>query len=491
MTDSISRLLGNLDLAGDEELSATLQALIERCNALHQEVDTYISAILTKRKHVGIFRPDGYRFLHTEFKNETEVLKRIASSNLGVEKTRHSIVSSNFPHIAALWSAAKRAKGLQAFRTWFYWDTGYKKKQPQEQKAGKGKTRAIVDIVADEGKEWIRVSTVSEKRLLYELAKLGWINDSDSDDDMPDVSSDVDHDEDQVDIVKNARDLARAASANPVRGRPPRVRFVLTRIEYGKRKEVDQIVDKMRATGAIVQCAEDIPATPSIEYALPSLLIDQSRAVITDTINMDCTILMALISDISHKDCPIQDWYNGEVVAQIEEEAEEHLLPTYLYPAIGSHAMVTTQEAAEQMRVIVETLATDSEKARADVLLGQGAFKDRTPDALVKEWLTMSNYGIPDGFRLPIHVVNTDVDAMTRKLPPVAKILAEELGPLNAAIFLYGWAEGFTTLSANRVRAKQINMVINQHRLDEGQDAPHIWLYDESRSLIAKHGRRK
>ena len=333
-------------------------------------------------------------------RNELAFLKKLASSEMdeekAQEKARHYIVSSNLLYYEALWGAAKRSTGLQSFRKYFFWD---RHKAPAGKNTAKGvsltkgsqgksKTSALVDIVAEEGAEWIRVSTVSEKRILFDLAKLGWVNDSDSDedDDMPRPPEDDDDDEDQIDVVRNARELARAARANPIRGRPPKVRFVLTRISAGRTPAIDMIINKIRATGAIVQCGEDIPPALSIGAVLPRLLIDRSRAL-SNTLNIDCTILLALISDISHKPCPKLDWYPGEVCAQIDEEAEEHLLPTHLYPAISAHPMVCTREAAEQMNLIVETLATDTEKLRANLLLGQGECESWPSNKLVEEWV--------------------------------------------------------------------------------------------------------
>jgi len=78
----------------------------------------------------------------------------------------------------------------------------------------------------------------------------------------------------------------------------------------------------------------------------------------------------------------------------------------------------------------------------------------------------------------------------TDRLPAVAPMIAVELSPLNVSIFFYGWAEGLTTISANRSRARQINHIINQNGLSDGETGPHIWICGESRSLIAKHGRR-
>jgi hypothetical protein len=515
MTDSITTDFSNMDLETDAtsvsdqpDLETTIQGLIDRCKTMYDEVETYAAAVIAKQKQTRAQHPVEYRNLRNDFKNELAFLKKMAGANMDEEKARHCIVSSNLLYYEALWGAAKRSSGLQAFRKYFYWDKrGQKYHQGTRRHiqgnnrgkggASQGKTSALVDVVADEGAEWLRVSTLSEKRLLFDLAKLGWMNDSDSDDDMPDAQpmsadneDDEDDDEDQVDIVKNARQLARAARANPIRGRPPKVHFILTRIVAGKTKEIDNILDKIRATGATVHCTTDIPTSPPLELVLPKLLVDRSRAM-SDILNIDCTILMALISDISHHACPILDWYPGEVRAQIEEEAEENLLPTHLYPAIASHPMVTTEEAADQMLVIVQTLATDAEKTRASLLLGQGDHANKSCEQLVSEWQAMSDHKIPEGFKLPIRVVASNMDTITDRLPPVAATLFNELSELNRAIFLYGWAESLTTLSANRGRARQIETVLNSQGLEEGEIGPHIWLCGESRSLIAKHGRRR
>lgn len=333
--------------------------------------------------------------------------------------------------------------------------------------------------------------------------------------DAPVVNWEDEDDDDQVDIVKNARELARAARANPMRGRkchlnltiratinkdlrlsfpisdPPKVRFVLTRITSGKVKEVDAIVEKMRAVGITVQCANEIPeVTPTLTEALPNLLVDRSRTL-SDTLNIDCTILLALISDISHSECPILDWYPAEVRAQIREEENEKLLPTHLYPAIASHPMVCTREAADQMNLIVDTLATDKEKIRANLLLGQRDRQGMASNSLVEEWNSLSDHSSPKGFQLPIRVELSNLDEKLPSLPAVARKMTDELGPLNSAIFFYGWATGLTTLSSNRARARQIERLINENGLNDGEAGPHIWLCGESRSLVAKQGRRK
>jgi hypothetical protein len=151
--------------------------------------------------------------------------------------------------------------------------------------------------------------------------------------------------------------------------------------------------------------------------------------------------------------------------------------------------MVCTAEAAAQMNLIVDTLATDTEKRRANLLLAQNDCESMSSAELRVEWASMSDHPVPEGFKLPIRVEPGDIDY--GGLPKVAETIAKELSPLNKAIFFYGWAKGLTTLSSNRARARQIDSIINEHGLDDGKAGPHIWLCGESRSLIAKQGRRR
>ncbi|KAF2466091.1 uncharacterized protein BDR25DRAFT_395911 [Lindgomyces ingoldianus] len=471
------------------ELKATITNLIQRCKTLYSEVQTYITAVDANQKLAKNHNPVEYRSLRNDFKNELSFLTKLVDAKLPEEKAQHYIVSSNLVYYEALWDAAKRSLGLLSFRKYFFWNrrqedhgAAYTGLSLGKGSQVKGKNAALVDIVAGDGMEWIRVSTISEKRLLFDLAKLGWQNDSDDDDeDMPDApasSWEDGDDEDQVDIVKSARELARAARANPICGRPPKVRFVLTRISSRKLKEVDTVLDKIRATGAIVECANELSAPPLLSTVLPNLLVDRSR-ILSQVLNIDCTILLALISDISHSECPVLDWYPTEVRAQIKEEAAEKLLPTHLYPAIGSHPMVCTQEAADQMNLIVDTLATDTEKTRANLLLAQNDRVSSSPASLLQGWALISDHPVPKMLQLPIKVVPSNLPALTPRLPKVAQKIGKELSPLNQAIFFYGWAEGLTTLSSNRTRARQIEHAINEEGLEDGEAGPHIWLCGE------------
>ena len=79
-----------------------------------------------------------------------------------------------------MWDAAKQTTGLVTFNKRFYWGNSTSRDLKRQ---GKPKKRgALVDIVAQDGEQWIKVSTVTEKRLLFELAKQGWEFSGSSDD---------------------------------------------------------------------------------------------------------------------------------------------------------------------------------------------------------------------------------------------------------------------------------------------------------------------
>lgn len=429
------------------------------------------------------------------------------------ERTIHTLRSSNLPFYRAVWTAAKRSSGLVAFHKRFYWDL-----HPSLDRAtgnGNGPSRrrsALVDIVARNGEEWIKVSTVTATRLLFERARAGWEDaesSSGSEQGEEEASEGSEEEEEGVGLVKLAEDLRRAAMAVRVRYRHPRVRFVLPKIREGDVPEVDEIIEGIRRTGAIVQCQnelessdEDILATAneshsrssntpngsadSLHSTFLSLQIDHF-STFTPTLNIDCTILLALVSDLSHGAIPPEPWFHRAIKRQIELEAKEQLLPSSLWPAMGSRDLVCTAEAATRMREIVDLIGTEAEKVRTRLLMGEGG---RTREELVGAFAEVSEYEVPAEWRLPIKVVEKeDVDVAV--LPVVAKKVAERLTAINRSVFLYGWASGRTTISSNRTVAKLIESVVEENRTSEDDRGPDVWLCPTARSLVGKEkGRR-
>lgn len=363
-----------------------------------------------------------------------------------------------------------------------------------------------MDIVARNGEEWVKVSTVTETRLLFERAKAGWedAGSSSGSEGAEEDASENSGDEEGVGLVKLAEDLRRAAMALRVRYKHPQVRFVLPKILEGDVPEVDEIINGIRRTGAIVQCQNDlepptgaIPATAKAPHPSTSTtpngstnplhatfhsLLPNPASTFTPTLNIDCTILLALVSDLSHGAIKPEPWFHRAINRQIELEAKEQLLPCSLWPAMGSRDLVCTAEAATRMREIVDLIGTEAERVRTRLLMGDDG---RTREELVRAFAEVSEYEVPKEWRLPIRIVEKgDVDL--EGLPVVAGKVAERLTAINRSVFLYGWASGRTTISSNRTVAKLIESVVEENRSSEDDRGPDVWLCPTARSLVGK-----
>ena len=418
----------------------------------------------------------------------------------------------------------------------------------------------MVDIVANGGQEWVKVSTVTETRLLFEKAKAGWEEGEDSASEQSRSTSEdessileegqheaINHDErkdDQedniIELLKIASDLQKASRANRFRYRYPRVRFVLPKIKRGHSPIIDEIIASISATNAIVQCAnevnpisrdtngstshaylqpnehntnnqnEDNKTEPQNQTPFPNFaqLLPDPFAAFTQTINLDCTILLALVSDLSHRLHPLasssphspakEREYHRAIYRQIELESHEQLLPNLLYPAMEGKTLVCTDLAAKRMKEIVALIGTDEERKRTQLVLGSGSGsgellgEEKTGDALRRGMRELSEHANPKEWELPIRVVVTgslvEDDEMgfpwAEELLPVARKIAAELSDINRSVFLYGWAEGLTTLSSNRGVVKLIEGIID-HEVGE-VIGPDVWLCPVARSLAGK-----
>ena len=421
----------------------------------------------------------------------------------------HSIDSSNLSWYETVWAIAKRCQGIKALQRSvshsFQGRNGLSVESlppgTADRKNGKEKQRKqnmIVDIVADDGLEWIKVVTITKKRLLFEMAKEGWdgydgTSDSESDAGGGDDSRPNHDNENSLKIVRLAQEMKHAASAVRVQYRHPKIRFILPNIEEGEMDEVDAVIRDIRALGIGVYCGSgddgryvhsgalgmdylhlgEEDTVRMFHYMLPSTADPPP----TSTLNIDCTILLSLISDISHiqKDNllttqPHRYW--KEVLKQIMAEATSPLLRDELYPVLTGRDLVCTTEAIRRMREIAETMGTDAEKKRADIFFGGGQMAGRSPEQLRLELKAYSAHAVPEGLRLPIKVVNFDLDAvLTRSTPAkhlpisIASNVVNHklcLSVINRSVFFYGWDAGIVTVTSNRVVASQIEHAIAQ-----------------------------
>ncbi|KAJ5177825.1 Protein of unknown function DUF1308 [Penicillium coprophilum] len=525
--------------------STTLSAqLIQECKDLLAQIDTYQSLLASTLRNpqlveVRQFRSSVLSELRMLEKLGRQIEEAIGGTDVGSETSRtddgtgqtvpgdpdlemrlvHALRSSNLPFYQAVWRIASGScSGLVALGRRFYWD-GETKAMERKSASGKGKGGAqpekqpnkdkrksvFVDIVADDGEEWVKVSTISENRLLFEMAKKGWEADSDEDEWSDDGGKgrtilqnfdedDDGEDDDELELIKLARDLKKASDATRVRYRHPRLRVVIPKIEEGSVPEIDAVLNEMRSYGIHVDCQGSLPAeTPTgLTHLLP-----QPFKNFTSTLNVDCTLLLALVSDLSHiKDIPLSPHFHRAIVRQIEVEREKPLLTSELWPAMDGRELVSTTEAAVRFQEIVETIGTETEKSRTRMLLGDPPYEELDREGILQKFQELSDYEVPADWKIPIKVVDAQqvIDAAKAqgKLQPVVHEVEKGLSDINHSVFLYGWATGLTTISSNRTIDKQIEATVEDNRKDDdGLQGPDVWICDTARSLVGKDKDRK
>ena len=171
---------------------------------------------------------------------------QLSSADPTAERTVHTLRSSNLQFYTAVWDAAKASTGLVTFNKRFYWATPPTR---SSKRAGRPKKQcALVDIVTQGGLEWVKVSTVTETRLLFEQAKAGWENADSSSDDGDSSGDDEDRatnnsppssssllsspspSDNPIELIRLATDLQTASLATQIRYRHPKIRIVLPKI---------------------------------------------------------------------------------------------------------------------------------------------------------------------------------------------------------------------------------------------------------------------
>ena len=171
---------------------------------------------------------------------------------------------------------------------------------------------------------------------------------------------------------------------------------------------------------------------------------------LTPTVNVDCTILLALVSDLSYYDAELilreaearapGGKLHAAVIRQLQKEVEEQLLPKVLYPLLGDRDLVCTQEAATRMREIVRDIGTESEKERTAIVMGDHSSEDA--EDLHGKLNALATHAVPNTLRLPIKTVPADIALAS--LPPVAAKVVEHFdctrgSAITQSVFMYGY----------------------------------------------------
>ncbi|CAK1361575.1 hypothetical protein CB0940_03064 [Cercospora beticola] len=473
------------------EAHLLLANLISRAKALLAELEQF-------RQHLRIIRQEQHIELahfRGTIQSELSMLEKLHSKP-ETDSTTHVAKSSNLPFLETVWKTAKKSSHVGALQKRVYYNSPSKSlssamhhinlgiKRPSEK--GSRNAAVTVDLIADQGLTWTKVSLVTNHRILMDLAKQGWDSGGSEDEEDDDLPPRMDDDDADMPLVKNAKELCQASESYRVRTQKPKVNLVLPRIQLGETKEVDAVIERCRAAGVTLFCGESVGHVPAIQEALQTMAPDPINSF-TNTLNIDCTILLALVSEFSHASVSKEPWFHKSLQRQVEIEDNENLLPSLLYPALAKRELVCTSEAAKRMREIVDTIGTPSEKARTAIMMGDDTSK--THGQLIEDMQQWSAYPVPSDWQLPIRVVNRNDDDCQKEMHPIAVQILDSMSKINSSVFGYGWTSGNTTITSNRVVVKQVENELE--KCEDLDDAvwPKIWLCPTARSLVGKEKR--
>ncbi|KAF2398616.1 hypothetical protein EJ06DRAFT_512645 [Trichodelitschia bisporula] len=468
--------------------SQTADNMVRRCHELIDELDIFYNACAEKRQTDKLecrhFRNDAVK--------ELKAMENLrGASTTSPARVHELITTSNLPFLEATWQTAKHTTGLVSLK----------------------RHSSPVDVVASFGLQWIKLSTITPNRLMMDIAKEGYYWPGEDSSDSEDVPSWAQNNEAQfvypgrdasvpsLPLFKLAHSILSTASNTRIRNRHPKVHFVLPRLAHGIHHQIDHVLSVLTQKGIHLTTARDLPPPPPpIKTLLPRLL-SNPYASFTLTVNIDCTLLLALTSDISHARVPPTATPNPVIARQIAIEATEKLLPSTLWPAMAHRTLLTTNTAATRMRAIVEEIGTESERARAALLLSShslpvDAAEAAERSAAVRAVLQpLSSHKLPDSWLLPVYVVEEAELPRSR----LAGCLTDALSAMNISVFGFGWVSGLTTLTANRVAVKAMERVFEEEerrrRDEEGPQVevlgPDVWVCATARSLVAKEKTRR
>ena len=477
----------------NERLQLFLKDLISRAEKLLAELEIF-------RKRLRELRQEGsVELAHFRgvVQSELGMLEKLSARPTS-QATSHIARSSNLPFMETVWRSAKRSRDLLALQKRIFHEASTNLSSNlrlvsldnggrQGKRKGDKQNATVVDAITENGRVWTKVSLVTNTRIIFDLAKQGWDSaGSDSDADFePSPAMNADDDRD-IPLLKTCKDLIKSSQQFRVRTRKPIVHLILPRVELGVTAEVDTVIKDCRAVGILVHCGKDNTPEHSLEDALQTMAPNPMTSF-TDALNIDCTILLALVSDFSHAKISKESWFHQALQRQVEIEDNENLLPSLLYPAMADRELVCTEEAAKRMREIVDTIGTPSEKARTALLMGDEA--SWSAEKLREEMQEWSAYLVPSEWKLPIRAVDMNENGCQSSLPVEAAAVAPEMTSINHSVFMYGWASGRTTITSNRIVVKQIEKKLDAYDNLDDSIWPKIWLCPTARSLVGKEKR--
>ncbi|KAI0657444.1 hypothetical protein C8Q70DRAFT_1073787 [Cubamyces menziesii] len=247
----------------------------------------------------------GMRALREAVKRDLDVLEKFLNDPKCASRPP---LSTNAPYLVSVWNEVLHAPPPIVT----IWRTFPDAPQPSSiPRRGSRKPPGVkVDVVADGGKRWIRVNTTKNSRLLSEFRELdSYLTGSEDELSEGDEETRPSLAPKEFDnsILRMGRSLLEAAQRNPIApsGDIPTVVLRLTRLnpDASDPKESDprilQTIQQLRDMGVTAELGERDPQ----QLPQPSRTL-QRRLEPTLRVNLDLSILIALVSDITHSPLP-------------------------------------------------------------------------------------------------------------------------------------------------------------------------------------------
>lgn len=92
------------------------------------------------------------------------------------------------------------------------------------------------------------------------------------------------------------------------------------------------------------------------------------------------------------------------------------------------------------------------------ILLGR---RNLTQEESIAAYQKLSDYDVPLDWQIPMQIIDVDILAMRRLIPPVMEKVMDSLLEVNKSTFLHGWTTGITTVTSNGQVTRAIERVRN------------------------------
>ncbi|TWU79043.1 hypothetical protein ED733_008522 [Metarhizium rileyi] len=437
---------------------------------------------------------------------QTTSHSELPKDTLSLLRRKVDVCAVNISHGSIHWDVLKRCRSLVAINQTFQ---GYRKelrKMSLEKMSLAGrakdvaqrtiKAQAKVDVhVVESGAEWLVINTIQLDRLARQMTDSGWGWGEHVAGDVVDESEWED-----ILLVKQITRYIVAARMNRHEYRIPRLRIVMPNIGSDN-IDVNVLLDQISRVDAGVQVIiEDrdgafLTTPPPERDAALGNLLGNAFDGLSETLNLDHTILIDLISDIAHLRVEPRPWHDETTKAQIEEERyHDGFAVKVLYAALENRKLVCTKEAAEHFHGVLATVGTPTEKERGRLLVPlDRAYSD--PDtSLRSRFEELSTHALPSTVQFPVSVIDErwtwpDIEraASGSRLPAMAVDVARHSGFKRGklSILMYGWASGNVTLTSNKEIKSNIRTLVETHRRCDDDYGPAIWRLDITRNLLS------